>query len=595
MTTDFAQGCRLLRHVPVTMRDGVCLATTVYLPPEPPRTVGRGLVSRRPSSATSTGGGVQAPALQSDPGVEGSYPTILVRTAYNRLPNLGTGWAQQGFAFVVQDVRGRYGSGGEWYPFTAEAEDGEDTLDWLVAQPWCNGRVGMFGDSYLAATQFYAALSGHPALAALNPRFMAGDCWKRAYYCDGVFSLGLTWSWLCFECSARTSEAALMPLYDVAGLLHSLPIAEMDVASGAGVVPWYRDYVTHNRYDQQWHVTNVRQHFDRVRTPMLLIGGWYDYYAGETFRNFAALREAAPTEGLRDAHRLLLGPWTHGMSGSTSLGELDFGPASLAENDITERWLQTLLREGTPAQVQAAPIRLFVMGTNEWRDEWEWPLARTQWQDWYLRADGGLSPEPPGDEPPDEYDYDPADPVQTHGGNHSIGPYNPGLYELAPPGPFDQRETEARAEVLTYTSAALTEDTEVTGPITVTLYAASSAPDTDFIARLTDVYPDGCSINITEGVIRARFREGVWGAPQLMEPGMVYEFTIDLDVTANVFRAGHRLRLAITSSNFPLWDRNLNTGGDPATETTWQVARQTILHDRRQPSRIRLPIIPRPT
>jgi putative CocE/NonD family hydrolase len=240
-------------------------------------------------------------------------------------------------------------------------------------------------------------------------------------------------------------------------------------------------------------------------------------------------------------------------------------------------------------------VRIFVMGINHWRDEQDWPLARTRYQDWFLHSDGRLNTEPPGDELPDEYKYDPADPVLTHGGNHSIGPYNPGLYELAMPGPFDQRKIERRPDVLTYSTDVLQEDTEVTGPITVILFASSSAPDTDFVARLTDVYPDGRSINLTEGIIRARFRENVWGTPRPMKPRTVYEFTIDLDVTSNVFRAGHRLRLAVTSSNFPLWDRNLNTGLDPATDTSWQAAHQTIYHGHRYPSRLRLPMIPKKT
>jgi uncharacterized protein len=545
---------RLLRHITVTMRDGVRLATTVHLPPG-----------------------------------QGPFPAVLVRTAYNRVPMTGDEFVQRGMAFVAQDVRGRYGSGGEYYPFTAEEDDGSDTLQWLAAQPWCDGRVGMFGDSYLAATQFYAALSGSPHLAALNPRFMAGDCWKRAYYADGAFSLGLTWSWLCFECNARASEAGFMPRFDVGEVLRSLPIVDMDIASGAGVVRHFRDYVESTRYGAQWEPLNVRARFQQVRTPMFLVGGWYDYYAGETFANYAALLQHTDPAL---AHRVLVGPWTHGISGASALGELDFGPAALAENDCTLRWLTATLTEQTD-QFPAAPIRLFVMGENVWRDEWEWPLARTRWTDYHLRAGGGLTVEAHGDEPPDTYTYDPADPAPTRGGNHSIGPYNPGLFELAPPGPFDQRPVEARPDVLTYTSEVLERDLEVTGPVTFTLHAASSAPDTDFVARLCDVYPDGRSINITEGVIRARFREGIWGVPRLMEPGRVYEFTVDLACTSNVFRAGHRLRLDLTSSCFPLWDRNLNTGGDPATGVEMAVAHQTILHDAAHPSRLHLPVIPR--
>ena len=555
--TNFARDCRVLRNVRVPMRDGVTLAATVYLP------LG-----------------------------EGPWPTILVRTAYNRVPIIGSGYAQQGLAFVSQDVRGRYDSQGAWYPFTAEEADGFDTLEWLVGQPWCNGHVGMFGDSYLAATQFYAALSGHPALAALNPCFMAGDCWKRAYYCDGAFSLGLTWSWLCFETCARTSEAALMPCFDVKGILQSLPLLTMDEASGAPPVPSYRDYVTHAQYDALWDVLNVRQHFGQVRAPMLLTGGWYDYYAGETFLNYLALCEHAPTRELRDSHRVVVGPWTHGVNPSTVLGEVDFGPEALREDGHTERWLLGLLSGESPPDILPAPLRLFVMGANEWRDEQEWPLARTRYTEYYLHAGGGLSPTPPGDEAPDRYTYDPANPVPTRGGNHSIGPYNPGLYELAPPGPYDQRGIEARDDVLVFTSDELSADLEATGPVTVTLYASSSSPDTDFVARLCDVHPDGRSINITEGVIRARFRGGVWSPPQPLEPGQVCEFVIDLQATSNVFRRGHRLRLDVTSSCFPLWDRNLNTGEDPGTATRMEVACQTIHHGRTRPSRLTLPVIP---
>ncbi len=548
---------RILRNVRVPMRDGIALATDVYLPAEGDR-----------------------------------FPVVLVRTAYNRTLFNDSSFPQHGIAYMVQDCRGRYDAEGVHNPFIAEGDDGVDTLEWLGSQPWCDGRVGMFGDSYLAATQFYLAPSGHPLLKALNPRFMCGDGWKHAYYCDGAFSLALSWSWLCFECASRVSQAALLPRFDVPALLRHLPLLTLDEASGAGVLPIYRDFARHNRYDDYWRRLNVREQTAQYRVPVLLTGGWYDNYPGETFANYLALRKDAPTAELRDSHRLLMGPWTHGINSSTVLGEVDFGPEAVAENDHSYRWLTTLLRDGTPAEAQPAPIRLFVMGANTWRDEYEWPLARTQYTDFFLRVGSKLSRQAPGDETPDGYTYDPANPTPTRGGNHSVGPYNPGLYEHALPGPYDQRAIEARPDVLVFTSDVFAEDVEVTGPVTVELYAASSACDTDFVARLTDVYPDGRSINITEGVLRARFRNGVWDAPELMHPGEIYRFSLELQPTSTVFKAGHCLRLDLTSSNFPLWDRNLNTGNDPATDTEMRVARQTIYHDAVRPSRLVLPVIP---
>ena len=551
--------CRIFRNVKVPMRDGVQLATTVYLPRSQDR-----------------------------------CPTVLVRTAYNRVGLYDRFFLEHGMALVVQDCRGRYDSEGEFYPFVNEPNDGFDTLEWIGRQPWCNGKVGMFGDSYLAATQFYAAAAGGPFLHALNPRFMAGDCWKRAYYCDGAFSLALTWSWLCFETSARTSEAAMMPLLDVAEVLRTLPVVSLDEASGAGRVPYYRDYVTHSSYDAHWQTLSIRDRYHLFTMPVLLTGGWYDNYAAETVANFIGMRQQAATPEIRDSHRMIIGPWTHGINAKSVLGELDFGEQALSENDATRRWLDCILHAGDPAEFQQAPIRIFVMGLNEWRDEREWPLARTRYLNYYLRAGRGLSPEPPSaDEAPDRYTYNPEHPVPTLGGNHSIGPYNPALYDLAKPGPYDQRSVEARDDVLVYTSDVLEHDLEVTGPVVLKLYAASSARDTDFVAKLTDVHPDGRSMNITEGVIRARFRNDVWGKPKLLEPNRAYEYTLDMQVTSNVFKAGHRIRVDITSSNFPLWDRNLNTGRDPSTGTHMEVANQAIHHDADQPSHIVLPVIHR--
>lgn len=554
-----ARNCRVWRNIRVAMRDGVTLATTVYLPLS-----------------------------------EGPYPVVLVRNAYNRvgfqIPEL---W-NNGIALVSQDVRGRYDSAGEFYPFINEEADGYDTLEWLHRQPWCNGKIGMLGASYLAGTQLYAVSGGGAKfLTAINPQFMTGDGWKRAYYCDGVFSIALTWSWLCFECSARTSEAGIMPVFDVRSLLWQRPLLTLDETSGAPPVSYYRDYVRHCSYDEHWKRVSLRGKGAMFTMPTLWTAGWYDYYAGETFTCFDEIRRDARSPEIAAGHRLIVGPWTHGLNGSTVLGELDFGAAAHAEDGSTMRWLQCLLKDGKPAEFQAAPIRLFVMGLNQWRDEYEWPLARTRFTDYYLHTGGRLdTAAPAANEAPEPYTYDPQNPVPTTGGNHSVGPYNPGLYEFCKPGPYDQRDVEKRPDVLTFTTAELPEDTEITGPVIMKLFAASSARDTDFVARLCDVYPDGRSINITEGVIRARFRADVFGPPSLLEPGKAYAFTIDVGCTSNVFRRGHRIRLQLTSSNFPLWDPNPNTGGDPATETRWQTAQQTVFHDGARPSHLVLPLVP---
>lgn len=552
-----AAECRILRNVKAPMRDGVKLSTSIYMPLKP-----------------------------------GRYPVVLVRNAYNRTNFVDASFPKNGIIFIVQDCRGRYDSGGVWYPLINETDDGYDTIKWIVRQPWCNGKIGMFGDSYLAYTQYAIGHVAGKHLTALNPRFCPGDWWKRAFYCDGAFSLALTWSWLCVESSSRTSEANILPAFDVAKLLRKLPVIKMDEFSGTGIVPHYRAHVRRNFYGKYWKWLNSRDKFHLYRTPVFITGGWYDNYPSETVANFVALRAQAPNKRLHDSHRMQIGPWMHGINATTKLGDLDFGKDALSENDATFRWLKCMLKGGTPADFQKAPVRIFVMGLNKWRDEYEWPLTRTRYTNYYLQSGGRLSPDMPGNGKPAGYVYDPNNPVPTLGGNHSVGPYNPGLYEHAKPGPYDQHPIEKRKDVLVYTSEVLKQDIEVTGQVTLKLFASSSAKDTDFIAKLTDVYPDGKSINITEGVIRARFRENVWGRPKLLKPGTVYEFVIDMLVTSNVFKKGHRIRIDIMSSNFPLWDRNLNTGNDPGTDTTIKIAEQKIYHDREHPSHIILPVIP---
>ncbi|MDD5727846.1 MAG: CocE/NonD family hydrolase [Victivallales bacterium] len=550
--------CIIFRNIAVKMRDGISLSTDVYLP-----------------AGT------------------GTYPVVLVRTPYNRTAACGVSsqCLPYNTAFVVQDCRGRYDSEGEFYPFVNEEHDGYDTLQWLHNQTWCNGKTGMFGDSYLAATQLLTVPASNRFLSALNPRFMAADYWKRAYYCDGAFSLALTWSWLCFESASRISQAKLLPLMNVMNILRSLPLIGLDEASGAPI-PFYRDYVSNSQYSDFWKRTNIKDRYDKFEMPVLLVGGWYDNYASEILNMFNGLRKHAVTPEIAASHRVLIGPWTHGINSATVLGNLDFGKDALLENDITFRWLTGILHGKPAAEIQMAPIRLFVMGLNRWRDEYEWPPARTRYEKYYLHKNNRISPEPPEtDDGFEEYTYDPADPIPTLGGNHSIGAYNPGLYEHVKPGPYDQRPVEQRPDVLVFTSEKLEKDTEITGPVILKLYASSSAVDTDFIAKLTDVYPDGSSINLTEGIIRARFRDDVWGEPKLMVPETIYEFTIDMQATCNLFKRGHRIRVDIMSSNFPLWDRNLNTGGDPGTGTEMLVARQTVYHNSQYASHIILPII----
>ena len=552
-----AVNCRLIRNQPVRMRDGVQLATSIYLP------------------------------LQPEP-----CPAVLVRTAYNRAGFFDPFFPKNGLALVVQDVRGRYASEGRWEPVLSEKDDGYEAGEWVARQPWCNGKVGMYGDSYLGATQYQAALSDAPHLSALNPRFMSGDCWKRAYFCDGAFSLGLTWSWLCFECNGRTSEAQQMPLFDVGKLLKTLPVRDLDVASGAGRVAHYRQYVQQQQYGEIWEALSIRDHYEHFDMPVLLTGGWYDYYAGEAPAIFNGIREHAADPKTRSAHRLIIGPWTHGIHEGSELGEIDFGKEAEEENDSTQRWLSCMLKGGNAEEFQASPVRVFTMGVNRWEDFQTWPPAAAADQCWYLQPGGGLAPQEPTGSNPSRYRYDPDDPVPTRGGNHSIGPYNPGLYDLAPPGPYDQRPIEERDDVLVFTSEPLEVPLQVTGRLRMKLFAASSCPDTDFVARLTDVFPDGRSINIAEGIIRVRYRESIYGEPVLMEPGEVYEFAIDMQITSNVFQRGHRLRVDVTSSSWPLWDRNLNVAESPESATHWEVAEQQIFHEPAHPSHILLPVVP---
>ncbi len=561
-------GFRILRDVKVPMRDGVKLSANIFLPD-----------------------------------TDGRFPVIFQRMPYGasgRDP--GEFYAKRGYALVIQDCRGRHDSEGDFYPFRDDTPDGLDSLDWICAQPWSNGRIGMFGPSYLGGVQWAVAGERHPALQAIVPNVIPIDFWKSGYWRNGAFSLALNSLWTCLEITSRTSDLGLIPAFDLNKFFRHLPLKTLDSYAGRPCEFW-QDFLEHSHFDDYWKRMNVIQgRFDQVEVPAYIMCGWYDYYPGDSFDAFLGMRgQARGKAGPRS--RIIMGPWSHLISLSPTLGEVNFGDDShLDINALALRWFDCLLKDLDTGILDEPPVTLFVMGINQWRHENEWPLARTRYTNYYLRSggkanagsgDGCLLAEPPGpDEPPDRYVYDPEDPVPTLGGNHSICWGD--AFHVIQPGPFDQRPIERRQDVLSYTTPALDRDTEVTGPIVLHLYASTDAPDTDWTAKLVDVHPDGRAINLTEGNIRARFRKSVHELPELLEPGKVYAYEIVVQPTSNVFLKGHRIRLEISSSNFPLWDRNPNTGHKPGQDAELRVARQTVFHAADYPSRLVLPIIPHP-
>ncbi|MFN8200891.1 MAG: CocE/NonD family hydrolase, partial [Nakamurella multipartita] len=351
-----------------------------------------------------------------------------------------------------------------------------------------------------------------------------------------------------------------------------------------------------------WQAISTENKLDQIDVPVYQQCGWYDAYTAASFRMWNGLRERGYSDRARRNQKIYVVPWTHHIPEGSKLGDIDFGPNAYVDLNAEDlRWFDHWLKGEDNGIMEEPPIRLFVMGTNVWRGEHEWPLARTVFTPWYLHSaghanslhgDGTLSPVPPGDEPADRFDYDPDRPVPTLGGNNTTWTQMKFAVDQVLPGPIDQRPVERRDDVLVYTSAVLLEDLEVTGPLEVVLHAGSSAPDTDFTAKLVDVHPGGQAIHIAEGILRARYRHG-YERQQLLAPGEVATYRIELAPTSNVFLAGHRLRVEISSSNFPRFNRNLNTGEDVATGTRWEIAHQTVFHDSVRASHIVLPVIPR--
>ncbi|MDT0566272.1 CocE/NonD family hydrolase [Streptomyces sp. DSM 3412] len=552
---------RIQFDVPVEMRDGTVLRADVY----------------RPAG-------------------EGPWPVLLTRLPYGKqMPLLASildplAAARRGFMVVIQDTRGRFASEGEWDPWTHEESDGYDTVRWAAALPGSNGSVGMVGASYFGHTQWMAALSKPPELKAIAPMVTWSDPDDGLWTRGGAIELGITAPW-----TLMMGADVLMRRHatDLEGLVSGVSglVQDLDGLAGGGYAELpagrFPAFVRHDlpelgyersRREPEWaRSCTVTGRHDEVDLPTFQVGGWFDIFTQGTLDNFTAMRRAG-----RSA-TLVVGPWTH-TNLRNVVGDVNFGFAANSDfmgmrgrlTDMQFDWFRRTIGDGEPLELDTGTVLLFVMGINQWREETEWPLSRAVERDFHLRADGRLTPEPPSAaEQPEEFTYDPMNPVPTTGGALL-------LTDDFRAGPLDQTAVEEREDVLVFTTEPLAEDTEVTGRVRVVLFAATDGPSTDWVARLCDVDEHGVSRNVTDGVVRVR----------AATPGEPAEHVVDLWSTSIVFRAGHRIRVQVTSSNFPRWDRNLNTGEPEDSATTARVARQHIYHDPARPSRIVLPVVP---
>jgi putative CocE/NonD family hydrolase len=538
------------------------------------------------------------------PKAEGKFPVLLQRTPYdkNGAFTFGLRAAALGYVVIVQDVRGRYTSEGEWYPFKHESDDGYDTVEWAASLPYSDGRIGMFGGSYVGATQMLTAIAHPPHLAGICPIVTASNYHEGWTYQGGAFEQWFNESWTSglsqdtLNRSVRKHTNALNGIWTLpltAYPLFELPPNSRESDLPGALAPYFLDWLAHPSYDEYWKRWSIEEHFSDIKVPMLTVAAWYDIFLGGSLRNYIGVKEHGGSDAARRGQRLLVTIGGHAGSGP-KIGDVDFGPNShFDEDDVILSWYDHLFKNAANEFASPEPVRIFVMGANQWRNENDWPLPRARQQRYFLHSagkansasgDGTLATTAPHAESPDRYLYDPANPAPTVG-----GPLCCDSTHLQP-GARDQRPVEAREDVLVYSTPALSQDLEVTGPVTAELFASSSAVDTDFTAKLVDVWPDGFAQNLTEGILRARYRDSAEKSTYL-NPGQTYKVTLDLWATSNLFRKGHRVRLEISSSNFPRFDRNLNTGEDAASARKSVPATNSIYHDAEHPSSLILPVV----
>jgi putative CocE/NonD family hydrolase len=521
------------------------------------------------------------------PEADGKFPVLLQRTPYNRAGSAGSAaaMAAHGYVVIIQDTRGRFDSHGEFYPFRYESQDGYDTVEWAARLPYADGKVGMFGGSYVGATQMLAAIASPPHLVAIQPYVTASE-----YYDGWTYQSGALMQWFASSWSSGLATDTLRRkasgLEDPKSWVSQLPVdgyRMLELPPVSALAPYFSDWVAHERDDDYWRPWKISDHYAAMNVKALHAGGWHDIFLKGTIQNYAGMRAASPA---RADQRLLLGPWAHAeTSPEGKVGDVTFGKDAVLDTDGTIlRWYDYALKGVRNEYATGAPVRIFVMGENIWRDEREFPLARTRYTNYYL-GKGTLGTDAAGGGEPEPYEYDPAKPVPTIGGRLCCG-------NQFPPGPADQRSNEGRPDVLIFSTPPLVRDIEATGWVKATLYASSSALDTDFTALLADVEPSGYARFLTDGIVRARYRNSTARAEPI-EPGKIYEYAIDLWATSNLFKAGHRIRLYISSSNFPRFNRNLNTGEPIEGSARMVKASQRIYHDAQHPSALVLPIIPR--
>jgi hypothetical protein len=557
--------------------------------------------------AMKTRDGVTLRADVYRPAGDGPFFVLLTRTPYNKdsFSVFGHKAAARGFMVVVQDVRGRYNSEGEWYPFKHEIDDGYDAVEWAAALPHSNSKVGMFSGSYVGATQMLAAIGHPPHLAGICPIVTASNYHENWTYQGGAFEQWFNESWtsgLAQDTYSRQIQQSANAMIGSTVLpLNNFPVFNIKATQDGlalthSLAPYFQDWLDHPTYDSYWKQWSIEENFDKIQVPALFIAAWYDIFQDGSLRNYLGLKVHAGNEAARRGQHLIVAVGGH-SGWSRKVGEVDFGlDAPFDENDYILDWYDYLfLGKQNHFADASKPVQIFVMGENKWRDEEAWPLERAKTTSYFLHSagsansasgDGALSITAASTEAADKFLYDPANPVPTVG-----GPLCCDANHLAP-GPRDQKEVESRPDVLVYSTQPLDSDLEVTGPVTLDLYASSSAVDTDFTAKLVDVWPNGFAQNLTEGILRARYRESTAVAAPLV-PGKVYKYRIDLWATSNVFLKGHKIRLEVSSSNFPRFDRNLNTGKPASTDAAFVKATNTILHDAAHPSALLLPVVPR--